>query len=106
LLQVTEKHNQYKLYREEYEAARKVWQSVAAETFEEKQQLLTFTITLDSILFAKHAASHFMQAEEEKFIKAMRREMVPIARPMPQFPPPFVPQRYWTITLEVLNPKS
>ncbi|CAM6035180.1 unnamed protein product [Sphagnum compactum] len=52
---VTEKHNQYKLYREEYEAARK--------------------------------------AEEEKFIKAMRREMVPIARPMPQFPPPFVPQR-------------
>jgi hypothetical protein len=25
LLQVTEKHNQYKLYREEYEAARKVW---------------------------------------------------------------------------------
>jgi hypothetical protein len=55
LLQVTEKHNQYKLYREEYEAARK--------------------------------------AEEEKFIKAMRREMVPIARPMPQFPPPFVPQR-------------
>lgn len=52
---VTEKHNQYKLYREEYEAARK--------------------------------------AEEEKFIRAMRREMVPIARPMPQFPPPFVPQR-------------
>jgi hypothetical protein len=64
----------------------------------------TFTSTLDSILFAKHATSHFMQAEEEKFIKAMRREMVPIARPMPQFPPPFVPQRYWTITLEVLNP--
>lgn len=62
--------------------------------------------TLDSILFAKHAASHFMQAEEEKFIKAMRREMVPIARPMPQFPPPFVPQRYWTITVEVLNLKS
>ncbi|CAK9203666.1 unnamed protein product [Sphagnum troendelagicum] len=65
MAEVTEKHNQYKLYREEYEAARK--------------------------------------AEEEKFIKAMRREMVPIARPMPQFPPPFVPQRYWTITVEVLN---
>lgn len=55
---------------------------------------LYITSTLDSIIFAKHATSHFMQAEEEKFIKAMRREMVPIARPMPQFPPPFVPQRY------------
>ena len=35
-----------------------------------------------------------MQAEEEKFIKAMRREMVVVARPVPKFDKPFVPQRY------------
>ncbi|CAM6109343.1 unnamed protein product [Calypogeia fissa] len=52
---VAEKHNQYKRFREEYEAARK--------------------------------------AEEDRSIKAMRREMVPHARPMPVFHRPFVPQR-------------
>ncbi|KAG6541554.1 hypothetical protein Mapa_017076 [Marchantia paleacea] len=52
---VVEKHNQYKRFREEYEAARR--------------------------------------AEEERSIKAMRREMVPLARPMPVFGRPFVPQR-------------
>lgn len=56
LVQVAEKQNMYKHYREEYEAARK--------------------------------------AEEEKFIKAMRREMVVVARPVPKFDKPFVPQRY------------
>jgi targeting protein for Xklp2 len=54
-VQVAEKQNLYKHYREEYEAARK--------------------------------------AEEEKFIKAMRREMVVLARPVPKFDRPFVPQR-------------
>ncbi|XP_073386695.1 protein TPX2 isoform X1 [Physcomitrium patens] len=33
------------------------------------------------------------KAEEEKFIKAMRREMVVVARPVPKFDRPFVPQR-------------
>ncbi|KAG0588788.1 hypothetical protein KC19_2G269000 [Ceratodon purpureus] len=33
------------------------------------------------------------KAEEEKFLKAMRKEMVPTARPMPAFPPPRLPLR-------------
>ncbi|CAM6104698.1 unnamed protein product [Calypogeia fissa] len=62
---VAEKHNQYKRFREEYEAARK--------------------------------------AEEDRSIKAMRREMVPHARPMPVFHRPFVPQRS---TKELTRPVS
>lgn len=41
---------------------------------------------------------YFLQAEEEKFIRAMRREMVPLARPVPSFARPFVPQRYASVS--------
>ncbi|CAM6045068.1 unnamed protein product [Sphagnum compactum] len=54
-LQVMEKHNQYKRFREEVEAFRK--------------------------------------EEEKRFIKSMRREMVPIAQPMPEYPQPPMPLR-------------
>ncbi|CAK9255531.1 unnamed protein product [Sphagnum jensenii] len=54
-LQVMEKHNQYKRFREEVEAFRK--------------------------------------EEEKQFIKSMRREMVPIAQPMPEYPQPPMPLR-------------
>ncbi|KAG0614517.1 hypothetical protein M758_6G183400 [Ceratodon purpureus] len=43
------------------------------------------------------------KADEERFLKAMRKEMVPSARPMPTFPPPRMPLRS---TKELTRPVS
>lgn len=45
------------------------------------------------------------KAEEEKFIKAMRREMVVLARPVPKFDRPFVPQRSTKEPTRPVSPK-
>ncbi len=37
------------------------------------------------------------QEEEKQFIKSMRREMVPIAQPMPEYPQPPMPLRFVTL---------
>ncbi|KAG0554725.1 hypothetical protein KC19_12G114100 [Ceratodon purpureus] len=45
------------------------------------------------------------KAEEEKFIKAMRREMVVLARPVPKFDRPFIPQRSTKEPTRPVSPK-
>lgn len=37
------------------------------------------------------------QEEEKRFIKSMRREMIPIAQPMPEYPQPPMPLRFVTL---------
>lgn len=96
LLQVMEKHNQYKRFREEVEAFRKVTFLPCSVLF----PLRNFCLVLFSCCACVFPAAYNFgcpQEEEKRFIKSMRREMVPIAQPMPEYPQPPMPLRFVTL---------
>lgn len=45
------------------------------------------------------------KAEEERFLKAMRKEMVPTARPVPAFPRPRLPLRSTKVPTKPVSPQ-
>lgn len=76
----------YKRYREESEAARMVCLLLLYINYQRVNNKTTF------IKSAQCFATD-LQMEEEKALKQLRRTMVPLSRPVPNFNRPFFPEK-------------